>query len=216
MLENYVCKIFIEAITSNHDLLWLITWSISWVGWQIHSLSIHGGFHKINVILVHILKVFFTLYVTVCTRVMVVNEFGTRLAELLFVTKVLGTCTCTKKYLMPSKSCEYLYLYIWKVLVLDSSTAESTWPQPWLVSHYLSQCWPRTLSPYGVTRPQWVNNSHKSITVLSTQPRISSCLYFKSLQCGVTLKPLTIVVFSSVFSETAKETIIYHSIYCSS
>ena len=25
-------------------------------------------------------------------------------------------------------------------------------------SHYLSQCWPRSLSPYGVTRPQWVNN----------------------------------------------------------
>ena len=23
-------------------------------------------------------------------------------------------------------------------------------------SHYLSQCWPRPLSPYGVTRPQWV------------------------------------------------------------
>ena len=23
-------------------------------------------------------------------------------------------------------------------------------------SHYLSQCWPRYLSPYGVTRPEWV------------------------------------------------------------
>ena len=142
MLENYVCKIFVEAITSNHDLLWLITWSISWVGWHIHSLSIHGWFHKINVILVHILKVFFTLYVTVCTRVMVVNEFWTqRLRVLLFVTKVLGTCTCTwlKKYfmyLMPSKYSEYLYLnlQILKVFVLDSSTTESTWPQPWCLN----------------------------------------------------------------------------------
>ena len=135
MLENYVCKIFVEAITSNHDLLWLITWSISWVGWQIHSLSIHGWFNKINVILVHIWKVFFTLYVTVCTRVMVVNEFWTqRLTVLLFITKVLGTCTWLKKYLMylmPSKYCEYLYLKILKVLVFDSSTSESTWPQPW-------------------------------------------------------------------------------------
>ena len=26
------------------------------------------------------------------------------------------------------------------------------------VSHYLSQCWPRSLSPYGATRPQWVNS----------------------------------------------------------
>ena len=27
-------------------------------------------------------------------------------------------------------------------------------------SHYLSQCWPRSPSPYGVSRPQWVNNCH--------------------------------------------------------
>ena len=27
-------------------------------------------------------------------------------------------------------------------------------------SHYLSQCWPRSLSPYDVTRPQWVNKIH--------------------------------------------------------
>ena len=25
-------------------------------------------------------------------------------------------------------------------------------------SHYLSQCWPSSLSPYGITRPQWVKN----------------------------------------------------------
>ena len=24
-------------------------------------------------------------------------------------------------------------------------------------NHYLSQCWPRSMSPYGATRPQWVN-----------------------------------------------------------
>ena len=28
-------------------------------------------------------------------------------------------------------------------------------------SHYLSQCWPRSLSPYDVTRPQWVNGDPK-------------------------------------------------------
>ena len=26
-------------------------------------------------------------------------------------------------------------------------------------SHYLSQCWPRSTLPYGVTRPQWVNRT---------------------------------------------------------
>ena len=29
-------------------------------------------------------------------------------------------------------------------------------------SHYLSQCWPRSLSPYGATRPQWVNSLQPS------------------------------------------------------
>ena len=107
LAENYVCKTFVEAIASNHDLLWLITWSISWVGWQIHSLSIHGWFHKINVILVHIWKVFITLYVTVCTRVMFVNEFWTQ--------ETYSAIVCYQ-------STWYLYLYlIEKVLdVLDA------------------------------------------------------------------------------------------------
>ena len=26
-------------------------------------------------------------------------------------------------------------------------------------SHYLSQCWPRPLTPFGVTRPQWINTT---------------------------------------------------------
>ena len=26
-------------------------------------------------------------------------------------------------------------------------------------SHYLSQCWPRSMAPNGVTRPQWVNRT---------------------------------------------------------
>ena len=29
-------------------------------------------------------------------------------------------------------------------------------------SHYLNQCWPRSLAPYGITRPQWVNSSPPS------------------------------------------------------
>ena len=30
-------------------------------------------------------------------------------------------------------------------------------------SHYLSQCWPRSVSPYGIIRPQWVNPCHDFI-----------------------------------------------------
>ena len=32
-------------------------------------------------------------------------------------------------------------------------------------SHYLGQCWPRFLSPYGVTRPQWVNETVRNSCV---------------------------------------------------
>ena len=41
----------------------------------MHSLSIHGRFHKINVILGAYLKgIFFILHETACTKVMVANE----------------------------------------------------------------------------------------------------------------------------------------------
>ena len=30
-------------------------------------------------------------------------------------------------------------------------------------SHYLNQCWPRFMSPYGVTRPRWINWSRNSL-----------------------------------------------------
>ena len=33
-------------------------------------------------------------------------------------------------------------------------------------SHYLSQCWPRSLTPYGITRPQWVNTGPHCMSVL--------------------------------------------------
>ena len=33
-------------------------------------------------------------------------------------------------------------------------------------SHYLSQCWPRSLSPSGVTKPQWVTSSTSHVNPL--------------------------------------------------
>ena len=37
-------------------------------------------------------------------------------------------------------------------------------------SHYLIQCWPSFMSPYGVTRPQWVN--HLNVEVLSGNTQV--------------------------------------------
>ena len=32
-------------------------------------------------------------------------------------------------------------------------------------SHYLSQCWPRSLPPYGITKPQWVKSKHFKVMI---------------------------------------------------
>ena len=54
-------------------------------------------------------------------------------------------------------SCEIALI----LMSLDFTDDQSTLVQvmAWCrqaTSHYLSQCWPRSLSPYAVTRPQWV------------------------------------------------------------
>ena len=33
-------------------------------------------------------------------------------------------------------------------------------------SHYLSQCWPRSVSPYGIIRPQWVNPMWQRVCIV--------------------------------------------------
>ena len=39
------------------------------------------------------------------------------------------------------------------------------YPDPYqATSHYLNQCWPRSMSPYGATRPQWVKPLRLSAT----------------------------------------------------
>ena len=46
-------------------------------------------------------------------------------------------------------SCEIALIWMSADFTDDQSTLAT--------SHYLRQCWPRSLTPYGVTRPQWVN-----------------------------------------------------------
>ena len=69
-------------------------------------------------------------------------SLGSRLIVLLFVTKVLGTCTCSCTWLKKIDvldAIQVLQIFFELVLanlkstwlLLDSSTSESTWPQPW-------------------------------------------------------------------------------------
>ena len=46
-------------------------------------------------------------------------------------------------------------------------------------SHYLRQCWPRFMSPYGVTRPQWVNEQHPCFQKLAMILKISLHITWK-------------------------------------
>ena len=58
-------------------------------------------------------------------------------------------------------SCELVFRWMSLDLADDKSTLVQV--MAWCrqaTSHYLSQCWPRSLSPYGVTRPEWVKAVH--------------------------------------------------------
>ena len=66
---------------------------------------------------------------------------------------LIGIFTSDLPVIMPSDECHGIYLKIsqhWLVQVM-------AWCRQ-ATSHYLSQCWPRSMSPYGTTRPQWVNS----------------------------------------------------------
>ena len=52
---------------------------------------------------------------------------------------------------------------IWMSGVLSGDESTSVQVMAWYrqaTSHYLHQCWPRSISPYVITRPQWINPSH--------------------------------------------------------
>ena len=63
-------------------------------------------------------------------------------------------------------------------------------------SHYLNQCWPRYMSPYGVTRPQWVDTSLFQITVkratIAMMIRLRLCGWSPGLKWTDAIPPLEI------------------------
>ena len=64
-------------------------------------------------------------------------------------------------------ACEITLMWMSLDLTDDQSTLVQV--MAWCrkaTSHYLSQCWPRSLSPYGVTGPQWVNRICWNLLVL--------------------------------------------------
>ena len=85
----------------------------------------------------------------------------------------------------------FRYLIFWIISVIDGWVISSELALRWMsldltddkstlvqvmawchqaTSHYLNQCWPRSMWPNGITRPQWVN------VQFSTQPTTAFCL----------------------------------------
>ena len=61
------------------------------------------------------------------------------------------------KWILVIDACEIALIWMSLDLTDDQSTLVQV--MAWCrqaTSHYLSQCWPRSLLPYGVTRPKWV------------------------------------------------------------
>ena len=58
-------------------------------------------------------------------------------------------------------SCEIAVM--WMPLDLTDDQSSLVQVMAWChqaISHYLNQCWPRSMPPYGFTRPQWVKGSN--------------------------------------------------------
>ena len=66
-----------------------------------------------------------------------------------------------------------------------------------VTSHYLSQYWPKSMSPYGVTRPQWVN----SVWVL----KLSSAACWEPTVWRQPSAILTICVYMYIYKVGCKE-----------
>ena len=90
------------------------------------------------------------------------------------------------RWLRPNVWCKISQLWI-EYIKLFGQMSDETWKFfgftviTWChqaTSHYLSQCWPRSVSPYGITRLQWVK-------IVATFPR-DHCIFmvseFKELQ----------------------------------
>ena len=98
---------------------------------------------------------------------------------------------------------------IW--MPLDYSDDQSTFVQvmAWCrqaTSHYLSQCWPRYLWPYGVTRPQWVNSL---LYTVRNKNFLSQWLLTDTVESISLVTTFKAMSWSQLFGLTLKSTAIY-------
>ena len=95
-----------------------------------------------------------------------------------FNTLAPGRCCCYSKFVIIQIHIKYRYLdhFLWNCPQVNAIR-----PYWWLVNFgsgngsvpsgnkpYLSQCWPKSMSSYGITKPQWVKQLDTLGCILST------------------------------------------------
>ena len=82
----------------------------------------------------------------------------------------------------------------WMPLVLTDDKSTLVQVMAWCrqaTSHYLNQCWPRSPTPYGVTRPQWVKNTTWNTLTVFRVVVILWAPYFSRLShCFIAREPI--------------------------
>ena len=77
-------------------------------------------------------------------------------------------------------------------------------------SHYLSQCWPKSMSLYGITRPQWVNYLYRYANGVATVQRANVSRMMATVTKTTSVAALSVPLRyqTSVWSDTAKPQIV--------
>ena len=98
----------------------------------------------------------------------------------------------------------------WMPLDLTGETSTLVQVMAWCrqaASHYLSHCWPRSMSPYGVTRPQWVKHGQFC-------PKYSKSIPH-SLPTSVRFQVSIVAIKSMAWCKTAVSPACWQWRYCS-
>ena len=100
------------------------------------------------------------------------NDIKSVISELILQIEFMDTCETTFRW-MPGN----VFYDQWTLVQVMAWCCQAT-------SHYRSQCWPRSISPYSITRSQWVKTSNYVDQFTCPFARFDLLLYVTSqLEC---------------------------------
>ena len=152
--------------------MWLTHFWHSWSQFFIFAWDVTaGGILRTGVLICLVLKVYMSLFLYVAYQgnIHILNSIYLLILKGFNVNSLApGKFEWNFRYAIFKQilkidgwgiSCEIALVWMWLDFTDDLSTLVQV--MAWCrqaTSHYLSQCWPKSLLPYGVTRPQRVKN----------------------------------------------------------